>query len=138
MNYPCIDTNVVVRYLVDTPQTIAPRFRGVFDFFGKLEEGAQKVFMPDIVLFQVYFVLTSYYNVPAALAAEKLEGIVQLRGIHTSEKQALVETLETLQSENLDIVDAYLLAYSRIRGISGVYSFDGDFTARGLALMKVE
>jgi len=137
MNYPCIDTNVVVRYLVDTPQTIAPRFRGVFDFFGKLEEGAQKVFMPDIVLFQVYFVLTSYYNVPAALAAEKLEGSCNC-----------VEFIQARTGSRGDIGNPSVrksgycrrlsAGISRIRGISGVYSFDGDFTARGLALMKVE
>ena len=94
--------------------------------------------MADIVLFQAYFVLTSYYEVPSALVAEKLENIVQLRGIHMSEKQAVLETLKILKSEDLDIVDAYLLAYSRIRGITGAFSYDGDLKARGLALLKIE
>jgi predicted nucleic-acid-binding protein len=138
MNYPCIDTNVIVRYLVETPQTINHKFKGVYSFFVKLEEGAEKTFLADIVLFQAYFVLTSYYEVPSALVAEKLENIVQLRGIHMSEKQAVLEILKILKSEDLDIVDAYLLAYSRIRGITGAFSYDGDLKARGLALLKME
>jgi predicted nucleic-acid-binding protein len=138
MNYSCIDTNVIVRYLVETPQTINPRFKGVYGFFEKLEVGALKAYLADIVLFQAYFVLTSYYEVPAAIAAEQLESLVQFRGIQMYDKHVVIECLQLLQPENIDIVDAYILAHSTSKGITGVYSFDNDFAARGLPLLKVE
>jgi hypothetical protein len=62
MSFECIDTNVLIRYLVDTPETAAPRFQGVFPFFIALECGEINVFLPDLVLFQAFFVLTSYYT----------------------------------------------------------------------------
>jgi predicted nucleic acid-binding protein len=138
MNIPCIDTNVIIRYLVENPQTINPRFKGVYGFFEKLELGTLKAYLADIVLFQAFFVLTSYYEVPTAVAAEKLQIAVQFRGIQMYDKHVATECLQILQSENIDIVDAYLLAYSRSKGITGVYSFDNDFAMRGLPLLKVE
>ena len=59
-----LDTNVIVRYLVETPESIAPKFRGVFPFFEGLAHAEKKAYLPPLVLFQTYFVLTSFYKVP--------------------------------------------------------------------------
>jgi predicted nucleic acid-binding protein len=136
MGHECIDTNVIVRLLVETPETIHPRFKGVFRFFECLEKGAATAYLPEIVLFQSYFVLTSYYNVPQKEAAEKLEQIVRLKGISMGEKQVSTECLRILQKEKIDIVDAWILAYSAAKGLAGVYSFDADFSRQGLKLLS--
>ena len=75
-----IDTNVIVRYLVETPESIDPEFRGVYGFFEKVETGRLSVHLPELVLFQAYFVLTSFYRVPRQEAHEKgsLEATVRL------------------------------------------------------------
>jgi hypothetical protein len=65
---------VLVRFLVETPESISPQFKGVFRFFERLEEGTKIVHLPEIVLFQTFFVLTSYYGVPSL--AEKTEYIL--------------------------------------------------------------
>jgi predicted nucleic acid-binding protein len=137
MRHECIDTNVIVRFLVETPETIPAKFGGVFGFFAKLEQGTARTHLPDLVLFQAYFVLTSYYGVPRAEAAEKLADIVRLRGIHMVEKDIVVECMGILQRQSLDIVDVYLVAYSKAKGLSGVYSFDSDISEAGLRLLKV-
>lgn len=134
----CIDTNVIVRFLVETPASIEPKFRGVFAFFDKLESGATSAFLPDIVLLQAYFVLTSHYGVPRAAAAEKLEAITSLRGVHLTDRRIMAGCLHWLTKENIDIVDAWLLEHSRCHGIAGVYSFDRDLEQRGLELLPVE
>jgi predicted nucleic acid-binding protein len=132
-----IDTNVIVRYLVEEPATIDAKFRGVYDFFAKLEKGTIQVRLCDLVLFQVYFVLTSYYRVPRAVAAEKLRRLVGFKGLRLAEKDVAVTCLRRLEVENLDIVDAYLLAWSDERGTEGVYTFDADLRKKGLKLLKV-
>ena len=53
-----IDTNVIVRYLVEKPQAIPSKFKGVYSFFQAIENGDKKVHLTDVVLFQTYFVLT--------------------------------------------------------------------------------
>jgi predicted nucleic acid-binding protein len=138
MNHECIDTNVIVRFLVETPESIAPQFKGVFRFFKRIEEGVKTVHLPEIVLFQAFFVLTSYYGVPATLAAEKLEQILGFRGISLPSKHIAEECLRILRRENIDIVDAWILSYSAAKGVSAAYSFDKDLFRLGLKLLKVE
>lgn len=55
-----LDTNVIVRFLVESPESIPERFRGVFSFFERIERGEVKVHLPALVLVQSFFVLTSY------------------------------------------------------------------------------
>jgi predicted nucleic acid-binding protein len=76
-----IDTNVILRYLVETPEECDARFRGVFSFFEKIETGQLLVVVPELVLSEAYFVLTSFYAVPRREAAEKLRRLVQFRGV---------------------------------------------------------
>jgi predicted nucleic acid-binding protein len=123
---------------VETPESVPAAFKGVFRFFGKIEEGVKIVHLPEIVLFQVYFVLTSYYEVPSTLAAEKLEHIIRFKGISLPDKHIAEECLRIVKCENIDIVDAWILAYSTAKGISGTYSFDKDLARLGLKLLKVE
>jgi len=138
VNHECIDTNVIVRFLVETPESIPAPFKGVFPFFAKIEEGSKTVHLPEVVLFQAYFVLTSYYEVPSALAAEKLEQVIRFKGISMPDKRIAGECLGIVKHENVDIVDAWILAYSAARGITGSYSLDKDLSRLGLKLLKVE
>jgi predicted nucleic-acid-binding protein len=136
--HECIDTNVIVRFLVETPESITPQFKGVFRFFQRIEEGVKTVHLPEIVLFQAFFVLTSYYGVPSPLAAEKLEQLIGFKGISLPAKPIAQECLKIVQRENIDIVDAWIIAYSTVKGVAGTYSFDKDLGRFGLKLLKVE
>ena len=133
-----IDTNVIVRYLVESPESIPERFAGVYAFFDKIERGETKAQLPALVLFQTYFVLTSYYEVPAAEAAEKLETLLSFKGLVIAEKTILRNCLGLLQMKKLDLVDAYLLAHAQAKGHKGVYSFDDDLRSCGLDLLPIE
>ena len=138
MNHECIDANVIVKYLIETPKTIESPFKGVFSFFEKLEAGTRTVLLPEIVLFQAYFVLISYYGVPGKEAAGQLLKIIKFKGIHIPEKAIALESLLLLQQVKTDIVDAWIIAYSKIKKIPAVYSFDKGFTVHGIKLSKVE
>ena len=132
-----LDTNVIVRYFVDAPETIPEPCKGVFAFFEKVEQGIIKVNLPSLVLFQSYFVLTSYYDVPRPEAAEKLEALLAFKGILIAERNVVRDCLRLLQERSLDLVDAYLVAYSRAQGLKGVYSFDKDLESCGLKLLTI-
>jgi predicted nucleic-acid-binding protein len=138
MSRECIDTNVIVRFLVETPKTIEPQFKGVFSFFEKLESGARSAMLPDIVLFQAYFVLTSYYDVPTPEAAGQLAKILKFKGIILAEKNIALECLAMLQHAKTDIVDAWIIAFSKFKKVSAVYSFDKGFASHGIRLLKIE
>ena len=133
-----LDTNVILRYLVEDPTTIDSAFKGVYSFFGKVERGECHAHLADLVLFQAFFVLTSYYKVPPGEAAEKLVRMLHFKGLHLAEKDVVIACLSRLQSENIDIVDAYLLAWCERHRSDEVYSFDGGLRKRGLTLMAVQ
>lgn len=138
MKASLIDTNVIIRYLVEQPETIASKFSGVFTFFDKVEKGETQVYVPDLVIFETYFVLTRIYQVPQAEAAEKLALLTEFRGIDMSDKQTMRTCLRLLCRKNLDLVDAWLIAVSKHKGMEGVYSFDSDLRKNGLQLLNVQ
>lgn len=133
-----IDTNVVVRYLVGDPARTAREFRGVFPFFEKLERGERTALLASLVVFQAYFVLTSYYEVPRAEAAGKLRDLLSFRGLTIPEKPVLRTCLETLSERSVDLVDAYLAALCTSRQLRGVYSFDKDLRRLRVELLPVD
>ena len=132
-----VDTNVVVRYLVEDPNKVARAFQGVFAFFEKLERGQHIALLTPLVLFQSYFVLTSYYEVPGAEAATRLRDLLGFRGLRVPEKAILRGCLETLTKRSVDLVDAYLAALCSNRQLKGVHSFDKGLAKLGVDILPV-
>jgi predicted nucleic acid-binding protein len=133
-----VDTNVIIRYLVEDPNTIDQEFRGVFRFFDKLERGERAALLTPLVLFQSYFVLTSHYDVPPAEAAAKLKELLSFKGLTVPEKSVLRACLDTLSQRTVDLVDAYLAALCAGRQLGGVYSFDQRLSGLGVKLLPVD
>jgi len=133
-----VDTNVIIRYLVEDPDKVQRKFKGVFTFFPKVEKGEKKIELCDLVLFEAFFVLTKLYQVPQKEAADKLSGIISFKGVIMSNKALILSCLEMLQTEKTDLVDAYLLAFSKKKNIKGIYSFDSDLAKRGLDPLDIE
>jgi predicted nucleic acid-binding protein len=137
VKHSLIDTNVMIRFLVETPETVSAAFSGVFSFFEKVERAEICIQLPELVLFEAFFVLTSLYKVPAAEAAETLDQIVAFRGVFMQDKALMHDCLSILKTKNIDLVDAYILAVSRRKSIGTVYSFDRDLKKSGLELLPV-
>lgn len=138
MKHSLIDTNVIIRFLVETPERIPEKFKGVFPFFEKVERAEICVQLPELVLFEAFFVLTNLYKVPASEAAETLDQIVAFRGVFMQDKALMHDCLSVLKTKNIDLVDAYILAVSRRKSIGTVYSFDRDLQKSGLEMLPVE
>ncbi len=56
-----LDTNVIIRFLTADKN---PKYKNLHSFFSSLENGEMRVEFKLIVLFQVVFVLKSFYKVP--------------------------------------------------------------------------
>ena len=156
-----VDTNVILRYLVENPDSVQRKFKGVFTFFPRVERGEIKIELCELVLFEAFFVLpahlsskhvlrrkdekssgklrkqmgeikiewcefvlfeaffvlTKLYEVPQKKAADKLSGIVAYKGVVMPDKPLILSCLKILQTESIDLVDAYLLAVSKKKNI---------------------
>jgi predicted nucleic acid-binding protein len=49
----------------------------------------------------------------------------------------LLSCLQIIREKQIDLVDAYLIAYSNEKGIKGIFSFDKDLTKTGLNLLEI-
>lgn len=119
-----LDTNVIVRFLTGNKDE---KFKGVFDFFQKIEKGKISVELKLIVLFQTIFVLKSFYKVPKGQIVKAMTGLLKFNGLKIKEKRIVVRTMEIWDSKNIEIVDAYLIACLEKDSQNILYSYDTDF-----------
>ena len=119
-----IDTNVIVRFLVADKSS---KYNHLHTFFKALEKEEMHVELKLIVLFQVVFVLKSYYKVPKEQISQGLLKLLGYKGIKTKEKKIVLRSLELFRDKNIEIVDCYLIACLEGDSQNLVYSYDRDF-----------
>jgi len=119
-----LDTNVLIRFLTSDK---TQKFRGVYTLFESLERGDLRVELKLIVLFQVIFVLKSFYSVPIEEIATGILDILEYKGIIVKEKRIVRRTLTLWHDNKLDIVDCYLIACLEGDRQNILYSYDRDF-----------
>ncbi len=119
-----LDTNVLIRFLTSDK---TKKFRGVYTLFESLEQGDLRVELKLIVLFQVVFVLRSFYSVPREDVATAMLGILQYKGIIIKEKKVVRRMIELWHDSKLDIVDCYLIACLEGDRQNILFSYDNDF-----------
>ncbi|MBN2721796.1 MAG: PIN domain-containing protein [Campylobacterales bacterium] len=116
-----IDANVIIRFLVGDN---AKHLTISKDIFERIEQGGLKAEILDVVLMEVYFVMTKFYKIPKDELLEDLKKIVAMSGI-VGDKALLIEVLNILEHKNIDFVDALLCAKKELYGY-GILSFDND------------
>lgn len=119
-----LDTNVIVRFLTSDK---SPKYKNLYTFFEALEQGRTNVELKILVLFQVIFVLKSFYKVPKVDIANGLLNLLEFKGIRISEKKIIRRTLNLWSEKNLEIVDCYLIACLEGDTQNLLYSYDHDF-----------
>lgn len=119
-----LDTNVLLRFLTADK---SKKYKRLYEFFESLERGDMRVELKLIVLFQVIFVLKSFYNVPKGDIAGGIQNILKYKGISIKEKKIVQRTLELWSKKNVEIVDCYLIACLEKDSQNLLYSYDRDF-----------
>ena len=117
-----LDTNVILRYLLDDHPEFSPK---ASQFMADVSKGKAKAEFPDIVLMECVFVMERHYNVPRSLVVDRLTRIINFEGIINTKKAILLNALLNYKKHNIDIVDCLLCAYSSKDRM--VISFDKDF-----------
>jgi predicted nucleic-acid-binding protein len=119
-----LDTNVLIRFLtVDKNK----KYRKLYSFFESLENGDIRVELKLIVLFQVIYVLKSFFKVPKKEIASGIADLIKYKGITIKEKKIVNRTLKLWREKNVEIVDCYLVACLEKDAQSIIYSYDRDF-----------
>jgi len=119
-----LDTNVLIRFLTNDSH---PKYKTLYAFFESLEKGEIQTELKLIVLFQTAFVLKSFYEVPRERIASSLQTLLKFKGLKIKEKRIVTRMLDRWRSENIEIVDCYLIACLKKDKQSILYSYDLDF-----------
>lgn len=98
-----IDTNIVVRIVVDDDKPAVARARALLE--------RSTVFVPHSVLVETEWVLRSAYGFPREQIAVALRGFLGLPNVEVRDKGRLAEALEWWSS-GMDLADALHLAAS--------------------------
>jgi uncharacterized protein len=127
MPVPFLDTNIIIRLLTqDDPEKCA----ACKALFERIERGETTVFLPDVIVGECIFVLTSPrgYNLSQKEAAELLTPLLQLTHVEVQNRQTLLRTLTIFaEAKDLDFEDAYLIAAMEQTKTTSLLSYDTDF-----------
>jgi predicted nucleic-acid-binding protein len=117
-----IDTNVILRYLLDDHARFSPKAKKIMK---DISEAVIQAEIRDVVIVECIYVLEKYYQVPKKEVADKLSGILNFKGIANSDKPQILKAMISYKETGVDIVDCLLAAHSSPERL--VVSFDNDF-----------
>ena len=116
-----IDTNLLVRYLINNDQKKAVDVDNLLD---KAINGEVKIIVPSVVIAELVWVLESYYQMKADAILELVEAIVNTSGLDVTDKSTVVSALRLYKNRNIDFIDAWIIEFAKERGIKTIYTFD--------------
>ncbi len=108
------ETNVLLRYLLnDVPE----QYQESFDFFEKVRTGEAEAELLESVIVEAVYILTKFYAVPRAAAAESLQGVLRYKGVINADGTQLLAALGMYATTSCDIVDCILAAKACGKGL---------------------
>lgn len=121
MSKNLIDTNLIIRFLVnDDPKKVTKVEK-------LLKDKNNKNILPDTVIAEIIWVLSSYYSLNKKEASEKIRALIHVDTIECN--AFLINRALTLWEENnISYIDAYLAAVVELGNIT-LYSYDSKFNS---------
>ena len=130
-----IDTNLFVRFLTnDDPQKAG----AVENLLLKAKEGKVRLVTSHLVIAELVWVLASYYSVSNSTICELLKAVLNTKGLSVENSNVIEDTLEIFKEENIDFVDAYIIAFMRSQKISRIYSYNKKHLSKFQDINRLE
>ena len=112
-----VDTNVIVRHLTgDPPDQAAAATAFLRD--------ADQLYLADLVLAEIVYVLESFYKVKRELVAELARAVLAFPAVVVVDDALLLRAVELYEVERLDFAEAYLVACAERSGVNAIATFD--------------
>jgi predicted nucleic-acid-binding protein len=127
-----VDTNVLVRYLLQDDPEMGPAA-------ARLMDGGLRLGVSLVVLAESAFVLSSNYGVPREEVVDSLVGLLRKRNIEVigAEKALVASALMLCRpSGRVNYEDVLINADARAHEVGKLYTFDEQFPSEDLALER--
>ncbi len=118
-----VDTNVLVRYLVDDDPDQSARAAA---FVERLLERDDRIFVSRIVLCEVVWVLTRGYGFSRPEVVRALRGLLKARQVVVEELDAVRRSLDAYAGGSADFADYAILECARSAGCTRFTTFDAQ------------
>jgi len=114
-----LDTNVVVRYLVQDEPDQSATAATVIDALTEKDPG----FLSLVTVVELYWVLRRAYKISTARCAELVEGLLDARELRV-DQDSIVRAALTASRGGLDFADAVIAELGRVAGCEHTVTFD--------------
>lgn len=118
------DTNMFLRYLTNEPHELAEK---VSIFFNKMELGIYKLYVCDMVISELVYVLEKVFELSKKEICEKIKALMLKKNIIMENKQIVFKSLDAYRDLNINFVDAYIYSHLSKKRVTKVFSFDKHF-----------
>jgi predicted nucleic-acid-binding protein len=118
------DTNIFLRYLTGEPAELAEK---VFSFFNKMESGIYKLYVCDMVISELVYVLEKVFDLSKKEINEKIKALMLKKNIILENKKTIFKSLDAYRDHNINFVDAYIYCHLSRKRVNKVFSFDEHF-----------
>jgi len=118
------DTNIFMRYLTNEPVHLSDK---VSKFFKELESGKYKLFVCDLVVSELVYVLENVVEMPKKEICEKVKILMIKNNIILENTQIIFKALDIYRDLNVNFVDAYIYCHSTKNGVKKYFSFGNHF-----------
>jgi len=115
-----VDTNVFLRFLLED---IPSQKKEAEKLFRKAQKGSIEIIVPQIIIFEIEFILRKYYQFPITEISSKIKSLLNAEYFQISERPLFLKSLEIYQSKNISFVDSFLVSFAELEGFE-LYSFD--------------
>lgn len=127
-----LDTNVLVRYVMQDDPRQSPRATRLIESFSAEEPG----FVPVVTLVELVWVLAGSYELDRAQVAQVLEALLRSKELVVDRAELVTRALKRLDSAGADFADALIERIAAGAGCSQTMTFDtGAAKAAGMTLV---
>ena len=119
-----VDANIIIRFLTKDQKHKAERCKRLFEDAVK---GKIKLYISDLTVAEVVWVLEKVYKCSRTDIREKVEAILNTPNLIFQNKEIIAECTILYDIHNIDFIDAYHAVLMSKRDIEEIYSYDTDF-----------
>lgn len=106
----CLDANIIIRYLEADNLSLSPKAKKLFS---RGEKGKIKIYLDEVIIAEVVWVLSSFYEQSRQAISTKLITLLNPKWITNPRKKLILATLNSYSVSNLSYIDNWILQVSK-------------------------
>ncbi|MBU0569291.1 PIN domain-containing protein [Patescibacteria group bacterium] len=104
-----LDTNIFLRLLIPEDKNLHLKARKLID---EIKIRGRKAYVPQIVIFEIHFALTKFYDFKKQKVADFLEAVLLMGYLNVESRKYFVEAIKIYRENNVGFPDCFLVATS--------------------------